>query len=55
MRKVSLIILAILLCLVVSALAESPAPFQRAKEMALQAPMTYRGFYLINMTVSKNG
>jgi hypothetical protein len=55
MRKVSLIILTILLCFVIQALAICPAPFQKAKEVALKAPLNHRGSYLVRMEVNIDG
>jgi hypothetical protein len=56
MKKISLIILTVLLCFVISVNAINiPAPFERAKSMALKVQSDSMGRHLINMTISKNG
>ena len=54
-KQVSLIILTILLCFVVQASAVCPAPFERAKAMALTAPKNEDGNHILTLTFNENG
>jgi len=55
MRKISFVILAVLLCFAIQGFAECPKPFEKVKEYAVQGEMVKPGIWLNRFAGNENG